>query len=97
MVDNIKYALGATRYMLEGGIYEIFSDKKYTSIYMFSTENVRGVVSSLDVSDKDILTVSASGDHIFNMLLMGLKMLKLMILISMLNIFIILKKQLLKH
>ena len=54
--------------MIEGGIYEIFSDKKYASIYMFSTEKVRGVVSSLAVRNKEILTVSASGDHIFNML-----------------------------
>ena len=52
MNDDIKYALGEAMYMIEGGTYEIFSDKKYASIYMFATENVHGVVSSLNIANK---------------------------------------------
>ena len=51
----------------------IFGIEKYQSIYMFTTENINGVINSLEVKDKNILTVSASGDHIFNMLLNGAK------------------------
>ena len=45
-----------------------FFNSKYSPIYMFSTENIKGVINSLNVSNKNVLTVSSSGDHIFNML-----------------------------
>lgn len=51
----------------------IFGTEKYQSIYMFATENIHEVINSIDVKDKSILTVSSSGDHIFNMLLNGAK------------------------
>lgn len=73
MNEDIKQEIEQAIYMIETGTYEVFKNQKYLSIYMFATENVRGVVNSLNVSNKDILTVSASGDHIFNMLLMGAK------------------------
>ena len=40
---------------------------------MFATENLNGVINTLDVEEKDILIVSSSGVHIFNMLLNGTK------------------------
>lgn len=51
----------------------LFGQEQYQSIYMFTTENLKGVINTLDIKDKDILTVSSSGDHIFNMLLKGAK------------------------
>lgn len=51
----------------------LFCQEQYQSIYMFATENSNGVINTLDVKDKDILTVSGSGDQIFNMLLRGAK------------------------
>lgn len=45
--------------------------KKYmfSSIYPFTTENIKGYYNQLFFNDKDILTVGSSGDHIFNLLL----------------------------
>ena len=73
MNEDIKQAIEQAIYMIETGTYEVFENQKYSSVYMFATENVCGVVNCLNVSNKDILTASASGDHIFNMLLIGAK------------------------
>lgn len=59
--------------IIEGDQHLIYETQKYQSVYMFTTENIRGILRSVDVRGKDILTVSASGDHIFNMLLAGAK------------------------
>lgn len=42
-------------------------------IYAFTTENISGYFDSLDFKNKDILTVSASGDHIINAIYKGAK------------------------
>lgn len=57
--------------IIENNNPTIFGEENYQSIYMFTTENINAVIDSLDVKNKNILTVSASGDHIFNMLLNG--------------------------
>lgn len=64
MMNQIEEAL---KIIKEGAV--LFGQEQYQSVYMFTTENLRGVVNTLDVREKDILTVSSSGDHIFNMLL----------------------------
>lgn len=68
MMKQIEEAL---RIIKEGAL--LFGEEQYQSIYMFATENLNGVINTLDVREKDILTVSSSGDHIFNMLLRGAK------------------------
>lgn len=59
-IDVIEYNYGSN-----WSIYE------YSPLYMFSTENINGIMRCMDVSAKNILTVSSSGDHVFNMLLGG--------------------------
>lgn len=49
-------------------IEENTSIENYHPLYMFSTENINGMLQGLEIKDKSILTVSASGDHIFNFL-----------------------------
>lgn len=39
--------------------------------YLFSTENITGILNTLDISGKTVLTVGASGDHLFNFTLRG--------------------------
>lgn len=68
MMNQINIAL---KIIKEGSV--LFRQEQYQSIYMFTTENIKGVTKILDVKEKDILTVSSSGDHIFNMLLKGAK------------------------
>lgn len=48
-----------------------YKDIKYSPIYLFTTENITGMLNNINIANKRILTVSASGDHIFNMLLKG--------------------------
>lgn len=47
------------------------TNSNYGPIYLFTTENIRELLKSIDVSGKKVLTVSSNGDHIFNMLLSG--------------------------
>lgn len=44
---------------------------KYHSVFMFTTENIKGMLKKININQKAILTVSSSGDHIFNFLLYG--------------------------
>lgn len=44
-----------------------------SQIYSFTTENIAGYFEYLDFTDKNILTVSASGDHIINSFYKGAK------------------------
>ena len=48
-----------------------FSD--LSQIYSFTTDNISGYFDYIDFKDKDILTVSASGDHIINAFYKGAK------------------------
>ena len=54
--------------MRELGVYD-----KFSGLYPFSTENIYGYLSQMDICDKDVLTVGASGDHVLNMITMGAK------------------------
>lgn len=47
--------------------------KKYSAVFRFTTENIKGMMQNISISQQDILTVCSSGDHIFNMLLCGAK------------------------
>lgn len=44
-----------------------------SQIYSFTTENIAGYFEQINLIDKDILTVSASGDHIINSFYKGAK------------------------
>lgn len=44
---------------------------EYSSMYVFTTENVQGYLRKLNLQGKDVLTVTASGDHFINMALEG--------------------------
>lgn len=60
---NIKYANPKSVNLIE------FNSEKFASIskiYSFTTENISGYFNYLDFKNKNILTVSASGDHIIN-------------------------------
>jgi hypothetical protein len=48
------------------GTYDI--NNKFMSIYPFTTENIKGYLDLFDVSNKDVLTVGASGDQTLNLL-----------------------------
>lgn len=44
---------------------------KYSKLYSFTTENIKGYFKYIDFNNKDVLTVSSSGDHIINAILNG--------------------------
>lgn len=48
-------------------------NNKFVSIYPFTTENIKGYLDLMDVKDKDILTVGASGDQTLNLLIRDAK------------------------
>jgi len=45
--------------------------KEFCEMYVFTTENLRGYLSKLKVKGKKVLTVTASGDHLINLALLG--------------------------
>lgn len=45
--------------------------EKFNSIYSFTTENIAGYMNELDLTDKKIITVTGSSDHIINSILRG--------------------------
>lgn len=56
------------RYSVDANIYNMFNH-----IYPFSTENIKGYYELLDLENKDILTIGASGDHTINLELENVK------------------------
>ncbi len=64
---TLEFLNRKTRYLLRPEFGE------YSSMYTFTTENIDGYLRKIDVSGKDILTVTASGDHLINMALRGAK------------------------
>ena len=42
-------------------------------LYPFTTENLSGYVSKLNVKNKDVLTVTGSSDQMFNLIFLGAK------------------------
>lgn len=45
--------------------------EKFNSIYLFTTENIKGYMEDLDLTNKKIITVTGSSDHILNAILKG--------------------------
>lgn len=48
-------------------------DEYFNFIYPFTTENINGYISQLNIEGKNILTVCGSGDHVLNLILNGAK------------------------
>jgi hypothetical protein len=48
-------------------------NNKFVSIYPFTTENIKGYLDLMDIKDKDVLTVGASGDQTLNLLVRDAK------------------------
>ena len=71
MRETILKAINETRKLIEHGIRSEFLSIDYMPLYMFTTENIKGVTESLDVAGKDVFSVCASSDHEFNFLLKG--------------------------
>ena len=46
---------------------------EYSSIYTFTTENLNGYIKKLNLKNKKVLTVTASLDHMLNLVLNGVK------------------------
>lgn len=67
MKNSIEQAIK----LIESNQYGYYNLVNYCPIYLFTTENIKGITNSLNVTNKNILTVSSSGDHILNMLLNG--------------------------
>ena len=45
--------------------------ERFSSIYLFTTENIAGYMDELDLTNKKIITVTGSCDHIINAILKG--------------------------
>ncbi len=45
--------------------------ERFSSIYLFTTENIAGYMNELDFTNKKIITVTGSSDHIINAILKG--------------------------
>lgn len=45
----------------------------FQKIYPFTTENIAGYITQLDIKNKSVLTVGSSSDQVFNCLLLEAK------------------------
>ena len=45
--------------------------KNFQAVYPFTTENITGYITQMDIKNKDILTLGSSCDQAFNSLLLG--------------------------
>lgn len=60
--------------LIDGDYSSDESDKcadMFKSLYPFTTENITGYFSTIDFSQKEVLTVGGSGDHSLNAILLG--------------------------
>lgn len=46
---------------------------EFSSMYVFSNENIKDYLNELNIYGKNVLTVASSGDHFINLILMGAK------------------------
>ena len=53
-------------------VYNLY-DNYFCWLYPFTNENIAGYYSKMDFKDKNILTVTGSGDHALNAILLGAK------------------------
>ena len=56
---------------LQNRIHSDYWQSTFATLYPFTTENIRGYMSSLDLTDKKVLTIGSSGDQILNAILYG--------------------------
>lgn len=69
MFDVIK-----TAYALKNGVSQRSVYNWHAPVFLFTNENIPGYLSQInDVADKNILTVTGSGDHAFECLVRGAK------------------------
>jgi S-adenosylmethionine:diacylglycerol 3-amino-3-carboxypropyl transferase len=50
--------------------------ERFNSIYTFTTENIAGYMNELDLTNKSVITVTGSSDHIINCILKGCTIIK---------------------
>lgn len=60
--------------------------EEFHAVYPFTTENIAGYMEDLDLSNKKIITVTSSSDHIINAIAREHQILLLLILILLLSI-----------
>lgn len=65
VVESIKFANRKSKSLLKPEFSE------YSAMYTFTTENLAGYLEQLSISGKSILTVTASGDQLINLALLG--------------------------
>ena len=69
MFDVIK-----TAYALKNGVSQRSVYNWHAPVFLFTNENISGYLSQMnDVADKNVLTVTGSGDHAFECLVRGAK------------------------
>lgn len=67
-MNELEMNLKLVKDVIEGKTYE-----RFIYIYPFTTENIKGYMSNLDLKDKSILTVGSSADQVINSFLYGSK------------------------
>ncbi|MBQ8681711.1 MAG: DUF3419 family protein [Bacilli bacterium] len=72
-MNNVHKDIEIASRIIENKDLADYNIQNYAPIYLFTTENIKGIINNIDILDKNILTVSSSSDHIFNMLLAGAK------------------------
>lgn len=69
MNKEIEYLDKVINFRKKTDLYE----NRFFWIYPFTNENILGYYSNIDFSNKSVLSVTSSGDHIINAFLMGAK------------------------
>lgn len=67
-MNELEMNLKLAKEVIEGKTYV-----RFIYIYPFTTENIKGYMSNLDLKDKSILTVGSSADQVINSFLYGSK------------------------
>ena len=65
---------------MDNNLYKIMHSKnmltdfgEYSRLYLFTTENIKGYLKHFDVTNKNVLAPTSSGDHAFESILKGAK------------------------
>lgn len=71
-IENIvNQSMKQVRSSFKSLMHPVFNE--YSSIYTFTTENLGGYIKKLNLKNKKVLTVTASLDHMLNLVLNGVK------------------------
>ena len=71
-IENIvNESMKQVRSSFKSLMHPVFNE--YSSIYTFTTENLGGYIKKLNLKNKKVLTVTASLDHMLNLVLNGVK------------------------